>query len=190
MAGYPRLFGNSLGTVVTTLRMFFTGLTGGKWDMWLDTLKASTGVITDTISERTATAGVTIDTCLIKDGVVANSDKLDGEHGAFYQTATAILTALSGLTWSTGSPLVKMTAASSFGLDSTAYITLLSLSCTATGLTYTNTTGAFSWTSGYCGTHNDFSDTYKGYLDQSVKQADGPTFDHIHIGTTRTIYFD
>jgi hypothetical protein len=42
-----------------------------------------------------------------------------------------------------------MTAVDTFGLDSTAYITLASISCTATGLTYNNTTGSFSLTSGY-----------------------------------------
>ena len=48
-----------------------------------------------------------------------------------------------------GTYLLNMTTAGVIGYDSTAYITLLSLSSSATGLTYTNTTGAFSLTSGY-----------------------------------------
>ena len=39
----------------------------------------SAGVKTDVISENTLDAGVTIDSCLIKDGIAANSDKVDGE---------------------------------------------------------------------------------------------------------------
>jgi hypothetical protein len=39
------------------------------------------------------------------------------------QASSAILTALAGLTWASGSPLVKMTGASAFGLDATVYLT-------------------------------------------------------------------
>jgi hypothetical protein len=39
------------------------------------------------------------------------------------QTAHANLTSLAALTWVSGSPLIKMTSANTFGLDSTAYLT-------------------------------------------------------------------
>ena len=83
--------------------------------------------------------------------------------------------ALNYPTWTTGTPFVKMTAAGTFALDTNTYLTgitgsqvttalgftpynstnpssfipLTALSSTATGLTYTNTTGVFSLTSGY-----------------------------------------
>lgn len=52
------------------------------------------------------------------------------------QTAHANLTSLAGLTWASGSPLIKMTSANTFGLDSTAYLTgnqSISLSGDASG---------------------------------------------------------
>jgi len=67
------------------------------------------------------------------------------------------LTSLSGLAYVSAS-FVKMTAAGTFSLDTntyylssnpSSYIALTALSSTATGLTYTNTTGIFSLTSGY-----------------------------------------
>ena len=67
------------------------------------------------------------------------------------------LTSLSGLAY-VSSSFVKMTAAGTFSLDTNTYylssnpsnyIALTALSSTATGLTYTNTTGIFSLTSGY-----------------------------------------
>lgn len=41
-------------------------------------------VKTDTIIEKTAAAGVTVDGCLIKDGVAADADTLDGVQGTSY----------------------------------------------------------------------------------------------------------
>jgi len=38
----------------------------------------SAGIKTDTISEETADTGVTVDGCLIKDGKVADSNKIGG----------------------------------------------------------------------------------------------------------------
>jgi len=67
------------------------------------------------------------------------------------------LTSLSGLSYVSNS-FVKMTASGTFTLDTNSYysstnpsnfIALTALSSTATGLTYTNTTGVFSLTSGY-----------------------------------------
>ena len=83
--------------------------------------------------------------------------------------------ALNYPTWTSGTPFVKMTATGTFSLDTNIYLTsitssnvttalgftpynstnpssfipLTALSSTATGLTYTNTTGVFSLTSGY-----------------------------------------
>lgn len=56
------------------------------------------------------------------------------------------------------------------------------LSSSATGLTYNNSTGAFSWTTGYTGTHNDFTDTYKGYLNQNVQTTGTPQFAGVGVG--------
>ena len=73
------------------------------------------------------------------------------------QASSTNLTSLSGLTYVSTS-FVKMTASGTFSLDTnsyylssnpSAYIALTALSSTATGLTYTNTTGVFSLTSGY-----------------------------------------
>jgi predicted heme/steroid binding protein len=73
------------------------------------------------------------------------------------QPLSTNLTSLSGLTYASSS-FVKMTASGTFTLDTNAYylssnpdsyIALTALSSTATGLTYTNTTGVFSLTSGY-----------------------------------------
>jgi hypothetical protein len=104
-----------------------------------------TGVLTSSVAQGTSPFSITSDTL----NTNLNADLLDGNHSSAFQLNDAGLSSLAGLTWSSGSPLVKMTAADTFGLDSTAYITLASISCTATGLTYTNTTGAFSLTSGY-----------------------------------------
>ena len=73
------------------------------------------------------------------------------------QPISANLTSLSGLNYVSGS-FVKMTAAGTFTLDTNSYylasnpsnfISLTALSSSATGLTYTNTTGVFSLTAGY-----------------------------------------
>jgi len=73
------------------------------------------------------------------------------------QPISANLTSLSGLSYVSGS-FVKMTAAGTFTLDTNTYylasnpssfISLTALSSSATGLTYTNTTGVFSLTAGY-----------------------------------------
>ena len=49
-----------------------------------------------------------------------------------YQTASANLTSLSGLTWVSGSPFVIMTAANTFALDTTVYATASALSSLTT----------------------------------------------------------
>ena len=49
-------------------------------------LSLENALITDTIEEKTVTAGVTIDSCLIKDGKAANSDKLEGSTKSEVQT--------------------------------------------------------------------------------------------------------
>jgi hypothetical protein len=73
------------------------------------------------------------------------------------QASSTNLTSLSGLSYVSAS-FVKMTAAGTFTLDTntyylssnpSSYIALTALSSTATGLTYTNTTGVFSLTTGY-----------------------------------------
>lgn len=73
------------------------------------------------------------------------------------QASSTNLTSLSGLSYVSAS-FVKMTAVGTFTLDTNTYylssnpsnyIALTALSSTATGLTYTNTTGVFSLTSGY-----------------------------------------
>jgi hypothetical protein len=73
------------------------------------------------------------------------------------QPISANLTSLSGLSYVSGS-FVKMTASGTFTLDTNTYylasnpssfISLTALSSSATGLTYTNTTGVFSLTAGY-----------------------------------------
>lgn len=47
-----------------------------------------TGMTADTILEKTTTAGVTVDTCLIKDGKVADSNLLEGSNKATVQDHT------------------------------------------------------------------------------------------------------
>lgn len=42
------------------------------------------GIATDTIAEENVAAGVTVDGCLIKDGVAADADTLDGVQGSSY----------------------------------------------------------------------------------------------------------
>ena len=73
------------------------------------------------------------------------------------QPLSTNLTSLSGLTYASTS-FVKMTASGTFALDTntyylasnpSSYIALTALSSSATGLTYTNTTGVFSLTAGY-----------------------------------------
>ena len=73
------------------------------------------------------------------------------------QPISANLTSLSSLSYVSGS-FVKMTASGTFTLDTNTYylasnpsnfIALTALSSSATGLTYTNTTGVFSLTAGY-----------------------------------------
>jgi hypothetical protein len=73
------------------------------------------------------------------------------------QPLSTNLTSLSGLTYASTS-FVKMTASGTFALDTntyylasnpSSYIALTGLSSSATGLTYTNTTGVFSLTAGY-----------------------------------------
>ena len=66
----------------------------------------------------------------LADGRIASAATWNGK-----QTGNLNLTALSGLTYVSGSPLIKMTAANTFGLDSTAY-----LSNTPAALTKTNDT--------------------------------------------------
>jgi len=55
---------------------------------------------------------------------------------------------VKALASATGTGLVRLTAGV-ISYDTSSYITLTSLSSTATGLTYTNTTGVFSLTAGY-----------------------------------------
>ena len=73
------------------------------------------------------------------------------------QPLSTNLTSLSGITYASTS-FVKMTASGTFTLDTntyylasnpSSYIALTGLSSSATGLTYTNTTGVFSLTAGY-----------------------------------------
>ena len=45
-------------------------------------LSLENALVTNTIEEKTLAAGVTIDSCLIKDGKAADADKLDGHQGA------------------------------------------------------------------------------------------------------------
>lgn len=66
----------------------------------------------------------------LADGRIASAATWNGK-----QTGNLNLTALSGLTYVSGSPLIKMTAANTFGLDSTAY-----LSNTPAALTKTDDT--------------------------------------------------
>ena len=52
---------------------------GANFDNAFSALQTFTaGLLTDTISERTPAAGVTVDGCLIKDGIAANAGLLDG----------------------------------------------------------------------------------------------------------------
>ena len=47
-----------------------------------------TGMMADTIAEKTVDAGVTVDGCLIKDGLAADSNKLEGDSKATVQDHT------------------------------------------------------------------------------------------------------
>jgi hypothetical protein len=66
---------------------------------------------------------------LASGGTAANSSQLEGHAAAYfqiagsYQASSAILSALAGLTYVSGSPLVRMTGASAFSLDSATYLT-------------------------------------------------------------------
>jgi hypothetical protein len=67
---------------------------------------------------------------------------------------------------------------------STTTPSLLSFSSTATGLTYTNTTGVFSLTAGYViptTTEETNWNAAYGYVDQSVKVAGTPTFADVTV---------
>lgn len=85
---YIRLYGKdatgNLGKITFEIvNAAKTGLVmGGYFSGATDTpkLRLEHGLIVDVIAEKTAAAGVTIDTCLIKDGKAANSDKVGGKQ--------------------------------------------------------------------------------------------------------------
>jgi hypothetical protein len=70
---------------------------------------------------------------------------------AAYQPAHAILTALAGLSYSSGTPFVKMTGASAFGLDTNTYLTASS-TLDASKLSGTIPSGVLGNSSFYLGT--------------------------------------
>jgi len=60
------------------------------------------GVATDTIAEKTAAAGVTVDGCLIKDGIAANAGLLDGLDSLAFLKADGTVALTGNLTVSAG----------------------------------------------------------------------------------------
>lgn len=72
------------------------------WTPAAHTLDSHSEKKLDTLSEKTLNAGVTVDTCLIKDGKVADSNLLEGSNKATVQDHTPKAHTLNSHTAATG----------------------------------------------------------------------------------------
>jgi len=80
------------------------------WPPSAHTLDSHSEKKLDTLDEKTLDAGVTVDTCLIKDGKAADSNKLEGSTKAQVQDHAPQAHALSGHTQATAELLINKQA--------------------------------------------------------------------------------
>ena len=80
------------------------------WPPSAHTLDSHSELKLDTLAEKTATTGVTIDSCLIKDGKAADSNLLEGSNKASVQDHVPQAHALSGHTQAVAELLINKQA--------------------------------------------------------------------------------
>jgi len=98
------------GTSANLARSDHTHGTPADWTPKAHTLDSHSEKKLDTLDEKTLNAGVTVDTCLIKDGKVADSNLLEGSNKATVQDHAPQAHALSGHTQAVAELLINKQA--------------------------------------------------------------------------------
>jgi len=98
------------GTSPNLARVDHTHGTPADWTPKAHTLDSHSEKKLDTLAEKTLDAGVTVDTCLIKDGKAADSNLLEGSNKAQVQDHAPQAHALSGHTQATAELLINKQA--------------------------------------------------------------------------------
>jgi len=98
------------GTSVNLARSDHVHGSPADWTPKAHTLDSHSEKKLDTLDEKTLDAGVTVDACLIKDGKVADSNKLEGSTKAQVQDHAPQSHALSGHTQATAELLINKQA--------------------------------------------------------------------------------
>jgi hypothetical protein len=98
------------GTSANLARSDHTHGSPADWTPKAHTLDSHSEKKLDTLDEKTLNAGVTVDTCLIKDGKVADSNLLEGSTKAQVQDHAPQAHALSGHTQATAELLINKQA--------------------------------------------------------------------------------
>jgi hypothetical protein len=98
------------GTSANLARSDHTHGSPADWTPKAHTLDSHSEKKLDTLDEKTLNAGVTVDTCLIKDGKVADSNLLEGSNKATVQDHAPQAHALSGHTQATAELLINKQA--------------------------------------------------------------------------------
>ena len=98
------------GTSANLARSDHTHGSPADWTPKAHTLDSHSEKKLDTLDEKTLNAGVTVDTCLIKDGKVADSNLLEGSNKATVQDHAPQAHALSGHTQAVAELLINKQA--------------------------------------------------------------------------------
>jgi len=98
------------GTSANLARSDHTHGSPADWTPKAHTLDSHSEKKLDTLDEKTLNAGVTVDTCLIKDGKAADSNLLEGSNKATVQDHAPQAHALSGHTQATAELLINKQA--------------------------------------------------------------------------------